>query len=187
MCPESVKQHPIPASVECYWVLPGRLLAGQYPAHVERDDTATRLDALLAAGIDTFMDLTQEHELAPYASLLGQRAAHHGCQVQYHRLPIVDFGVPSRGDMLEILDRLDAAVEDKHNVYLHCWGGVGRTGLTVGCFLVRHGMTGPAALAQIEELRRPLPKRRYSPHSPETPEQVQFILNWQHSIKAPEP
>ena len=31
-------------------------------------------------------------------------------------------------------------------MYLHCWGGVGRTGTVVGCWLVRHGRTGDEAL-----------------------------------------
>jgi len=36
---------------DCYWVWPGRFLAGAYPA--------VHVDALLAAGIDCFIDLTQ--------------------------------------------------------------------------------------------------------------------------------
>ena len=34
-------------------------------------------------------------------------------------------------------------------VYVHCWGGIGRTGTVVGCWLVRHGMTGDEALAEF--------------------------------------
>ncbi len=173
-----MRPRPVPASIECYWVLPGRLLAGEYPAHMERDDAARRLNALLAAGIQTFVNLTQEGELAPYTELLYQCAAKRGAEVRHERLPIMDFGLPSRREMLTILDRIDAALEQRHGVYLHCWGGVGRTGLTVGCFLVRHGMTGPQALAQIAEWRRALGAGRYSRNSPETPEQVQFVLDW---------
>lgn len=27
-------------------------------------------------------------------------------------------------------------------VYVHCYGGIGRTGTVVGCWLVRHGLSG---------------------------------------------
>jgi len=163
--------------VESYWVLPEQFLAGEYPAHVDREDGHVRLEALLSAGIDTFIDLTEPNELPPYAPLLKQCAARRRLKARHERFPIADFGLPERGEMLKILDRIDKALADRHKVYLHCWGGVGRTGLTVGCFLVRHGMTGAQALNQIVEWRQSIPNRKYSLRSPETPEQVQFILD----------
>ena len=53
-------------------------------------------------------------------------------------------------------------------VYVHCWGGIGRTGTTVGCWFVRHGRTGDQALAEIAErwqwmekaIRFPAPRPR---------------------------
>ena len=35
---------------------------------------------------------------------------------------------------------------------MHCWGGVGRTGTTVGCWLVRHGRSGTEALAELRRV-----------------------------------
>ncbi len=40
---------------------------------------------------------------------------------------------------------------------MHCWGGVGRTGTVVGCWLVRHGLDDGDAIARIATLRRELP------------------------------
>lgn len=37
-------------------------------------------------------------------------------------------------------------------VYLHCWGGIGRTGTIVGCWLARNGFPGKAALCLAESL-----------------------------------
>ena len=42
--------------------------------------------------------------------------------------------------MTRILDDVDAALADGGAVYVHCWGGIGRTGTVVGCWLVRHGL-----------------------------------------------
>ena len=58
------------------------------------------------------------------------------------------------------------------------WGGIGRTGTVVGCWLVRHGMTGDEALAQIVEWWRGMEKARIHPRSPQTREQHAYVRNW---------
>ena len=44
---------------ESYWVEPGRLLAGEYPGDYDEERTRKRIDALIEAGFNTFIDLTQ--------------------------------------------------------------------------------------------------------------------------------
>ena len=84
--------------------------------------------------------------------------------VVHERHPIRDLSVPrSPQDMASILDALDEALEGGRNVYVHCWGGVGRTGTVVGCWLVRHGLTGDQALAQIAGWWRGVEKSWYHP------------------------
>ena len=79
--------------------------------------------------------------------------------------------------MVTILDRIDQALADGRPVYVHCWGGKGRTGTVVGCYLVRHGIAEvKAALRLIQEMRCNDP-RAHEP-SPETKEQSQFVLHW---------
>jgi len=178
-------EHAVPDPVKGYWVVPGRFLAGEYPAHDGTAEAAGRLDALLSAGIDTFVDLTQPDELISYLPLLEQRASLLGLRIHWRRFPIRDLGLPIRSDMHATLDYIDISLAAGQNVYVHCWGGVGRTGLVVGCFLVRHGRTGIQALEQISQWRRDMPNRVYSPRSPETPEQVQFVLDWfEHMVPA---
>lgn len=165
-------------SIQCYWVLPGRFLAGEYPAHMDRPRAVERLDALLGAGIDSFFDLTEMEELEPYVPLLRERAALQGRLVHYQRFPIQDFGVPTAKDMQALQQAIDSALESGHNIYAHCWGGVGRTGMTVGCYLVRHGRTGDEAIQQIAAWRRSLPVFAFHPRSPETEEQAALVRNW---------
>jgi hypothetical protein len=163
---------------ESYWVLPGQFLAGEYPGHYDQEQTRLRLDKLLEAGIDTFIDLTRPDELQPYESILKEQAHAYGREVAYQRHPILDRGLPSAEQMTETLNAIDAALAHGGKVYVHCWGGVGRTGTTVGCFLVRHGRTGRQAMEQIAEWWQAMPKNEFYPRSPETDEQVQFILDW---------
>jgi hypothetical protein len=166
---------------ESYWVMFDKFLAGENPVRFDEEQTQRRLDALLDAGFDTFIDLTQPDELPTYHTLLEEKARVNNRPVDYHRFSILDRGLPARAEMIAILDTLDEALSNGHKVYLHCWGGVGRTGTTVGCYLVRHGKTGQQAVDQIAVWWRDIPKRRIYPRSPETDEQVQFILDWRES------
>lgn len=163
---------------ESYWVLSGRFLAGEYPARTNAAQARQHLDALLEAQIDTFIDLTRPGELTPYLPLLQEQARAYESRVNYLRFPILDLGLPARSEMIATLNSLDDALSNDHKVYLHCWGGIGRTGTTVGCYLVRHGKTGQQALDQIAEWWQDVPKRLFYPRSPQTDAQVQFILDW---------
>lgn len=164
--------------LESYWVLPGQLLAGEYPALYEEEATRKRMDALIESGFDTFIDLTKPDEMLPYLSILLEQASAYEAEVTHLRFPIGDFGLPTTEQMNSILNAIDECLQTGHKIYLHCWGGIGRTGTTVGCYLVRHGMTGAEALDQISAWWRDVPKSRYHPYSPETSAQMNFIRNW---------
>lgn len=154
--------------------------AGEYPGAWNRHEAAGKLRALLREGIDHFIDLTEAGEgLEPYAGIAVQEAGRLGVEVAHERHPIVDLSVPtSRQEMADILDAIDAALDDGKNLYLHCWGGVGRTGTVVGCWLARRGRTGQGALAQVAEWWRGVRKVYRRPRSPETNEQCEYVLNW---------
>lgn len=155
-----------------YWVQPGRLLAGPYPAARSETETRARLRALIEAGVSVFVDLTEPHEYAPYMPLALEEAGRLGRRVRHVRLPVVNFDVPEPDHMRAILDTVDAALLAGETVYIHCMGGIGRTGTAVGCWLVRHGQAGEDALRAIEQLRGD------GVESPETPEQFAFVRGW---------
>lgn len=163
---------------ESYWVLPGRLLAGEYPGRLNEISTRQRIDALLEAGFDLFIDLTNRDETIPYAGILQEAADAYDVRVMHQRFPIGDFGLPTAAQMNSILDTIEEGLQAGRKIYLHCWGGIGRTGTTVGCYLVRQGKTGEEALHQISAWWRKVPKSRLHPQSPETAQQMDFILHW---------
>lgn len=172
---------------ESYWVKPGRFLAGEYPAAPYIERARERLGGLLDAGIDTFFDLTLVNELPPYLSILREEANKRGVKIQHVRFPILDHNIPPRGTMTALLDTIDSALGRGRNLYIHCWGGIGRTGITVGCYLVRHGLTGEQALAELAEWWKDVPKSSYFPRSPETDRQVEFVKNWWENLPSTPP
>ncbi len=156
----------------CYWVVPGKFLAGEYPRNLDPHSSAEKIQALLASGVTAFIDLTREDDrLLPYSSMLKGAA--------YHNFPIGDVSIPDSPEVtVAILDAIDEHLREDRVIYLHCWGGIGRTGTIVGCWLVRHGRGGGAALAHLGELFSHCPKAAYR-RSPETQEQENYVLTWQ--------
>lgn len=162
-----------------YWVVPGRFLAGAYPTLLYfEEQNRTRIGNLLDAGIRVFIDLTTPGQLEPYESILYEQAGWHDVETRYHRFAIKNYDIPSEQNMVVILNIIDAALQDGQGIYVHCWEGIGRTGTVVGCYLVRHGMTGPAALEEIARLRKGMPNAWLQ--SPESDSQFKMILSWEN-------
>jgi hypothetical protein len=164
------------AAPDCYWVIEGKLMAGEHPGWEGDEALAERVAWLMRKGIDRFIDLTSGHEygMPRYEKLL-DKAAEGTAQVV--RMPIGDFDVPTPAQMSYILDLLDSLLAEGHLVYVHCFNGTGRTGTVIGCYLVRHGAAGREALSQLAAMRRKTRKRDH--RSPETIEQEYMVLTWE--------
>src|SRR6266850_1696336 len=157
----------------CYWVLPGLLLAGEHPGGATAAATRVRLRRLLEAGVSCFLDLTQPDELPPYDADLP-------LGVDYFRKPIPDHGIPLQpGHMAELLDCLREALRSGRVVYLHCRAGIGRTGTVAGCLLVESGLAGEAAVAELNRLWQQSGRAALWPQVPETPEQTKYVRRWE--------
>jgi len=162
----------------CYWLIPGRVLAGEHPAEAPAREVVPRIDALFDAGIRQFIDLTEEGERAAYAPALQERAVVRGLQAGHQRLAIRDLGVPSASFMRTILDTIYEAMEKGDSVYIHCWAGVGRTGTVVGCLLREQGFAASDALDLLARKWCVMEKRDRHPESPEWPVQFVFVERW---------
>ena len=156
----------------CYWVVPGKLLAGEYPRNLDEASSREKLARLTGAGVAAFIDLTEaDDHLEPYAQLLDGPS--------HERFAIRDVSVPASPELTkDALDAIDSHLAEGRTVYVHCWGGVGRTGTIIGCWLARHyGEPGVAALERLRGLRKEIPSSRRR-RSPETDEQRDYVHGW---------
>jgi len=148
---------------DTYWVIPKKLLAGDFPYWLEgAEDLRMQqgLDRLLDSGITSFIDLSPREESGPqetYEGLLREVAEKRGLHVEYQAFPpklrTKLWRLPKPEQLDQILTAIDQSLASGNTVYVHCNDGVEVTGVVVGCYLVRHGMTGRQALQEIERMR----------------------------------
>lgn len=158
-----------------YCVVADKIYAGEYARDL--DNPQVKVNQLVDFGITHFIDLTEEGELEPYQQLLPEG-------VTYRRFPIKDCSVPKNYESVAKLMEYVADVIKKKNakVYIHCWGGVGRTGLIVGCLYEYFGEKFEEALAHLRKSFQDCPKSKFR-HTPETQQQVDFIKGFGEFLK----
>jgi hypothetical protein len=177
---------PDPPFGPSYWVLEGKLLASGYPGHWNLEEMENQLRAIADAGIQTVVNLQEEGEMngyrkefLPYKERLAELIGERGGRLGFHRIAVPDHTAPKPNQVREALDLIDAALREKRPTLVHCWGGHGRTGVIVGCYLVRHRLApdGETALKIIPQLRQKMAHSDYP--SPEMPDQIELVRSWQ--------
>lgn len=170
-----------PPTKSSYWVLPGKLLAGAYPGAPDPEGHRKKVTDLLDAGVRAFVNLMEQDEtnhegqaFNPYQELVCSIVPDATCE----RFAVKDLSVSTVDEMTTILDAIDGHLEQGRTVYIHCWGGVGRTGTVVACWMLRHGLaTVEDVLGKLKSLRRQDQERGHR-ESPETGVQRDFIHAW---------
>lgn len=166
---------PIPCN--SYQVAP-YVWAGSYIGMHGHAQAARQIEWLLSQGIRRVIDLTSHDDQLPsYAEVL--RA--HAPQIHRQQFPLIDGGIPSEVQMVAILQAIDDAVAHHESVYIHCWGGFGRTGMVVACWYRRTEGSGAAALKRLQHVRSGILSNR---PSPDYSVQVSFVMRWQEPAPA---
>ena len=155
------------------------IYAGEYPRNKDDESSYAKLKQFESFGITHFIDLTEAGELQPYEPLLYKGA-------KYLRFPIRDVSIPqSIESVRSLVAKIVKVVKanPKSKVYIHCWGGVGRTGLIVGCLLGElYRQDYDETLKKLEQLFMACPKAAKR-HTPETAEQRKFIAKYIQELK----
>ena len=140
------------------------LYAGEYPGDKDEEQAIGKLKQFNYFGISHFIDLTEDGELVPYNSMVSSWA-------RYMRFAIRDISVPDNVESVKsLIDTIEQIHKDnsKAKIYVHCWGGVGRTGTIIGCYLGNFaGISYDRTMSILSSLFEDCPKsvRRCSPEN----------------------
>ncbi len=149
------------------WVIPGRLAGLSQPGlgearDLRRGGLAAPLAQVRALGLDCLVSLTDS------AADFGPACAEAGLAWEY--FPIPEFDIPDDEPAFHrLVERVLARLAAGQAVGVHCWAGVGRTGLLLACLLGRlDRLPGEEAIRRLRLLRPAL----------ETPEQEKFVRRY---------
>lgn len=149
-----------------------RIWGGEYPFDLNEETGKQKLKTAIDFGITHFIDLTEEGELSPYEQFIPA-----GSLVSYERFPISDTHTPaSFEDTMNLLLHMDDILKNPNaKIYLHCWGGVGRTCTIVACWLGWKEKTDFFnTLRNLDTMWAQCPKSERR-STPDTEEQIDFI------------
>ena len=79
----------------------------------------------------------------------------------------------------QILDAIDTYLEQDRMVYVHCWGGSGRTGTVVGCWIRRHGLSNQDEVLDCLQNLREGDSVKHGKSIPNVSAQMELIMNWE--------
>ena len=164
-----------------YKVMEG-IYAGEYPREYDDKKSIDKIKQFKRFGITHFIDLTEEGELRPYDQMLAS-------PMQHIWFPIQDVSVPANIESVkDLIGQIHGILNesDRNKVYIHCLGGVGRTGTIVGCLLShQHNYDYNETMGALKKAFSDCPKSAYR-ETPETKEQRDFIARYAAEMKQEE-
>lgn len=124
-------------------------------------------DDYRAENIKTVVLLAGEEEIQA-RSKRDLRSLYQEAGMEVISLPIPDFGIPELGALVPVVEAAYRAARSGRNLAVHCYAGVGRTGLFAACLAKRvFGYSGEEAISWV---------RRYIPGAVETAGQKGLVL-----------
>lgn len=133
------------------WLGTESVLCGEYPS--DAFGTDTKIKELYKADFNVFIDLTHPTDgLTSYTQHIYRRLDR---PVSYHSFPIVDGDIITNEAYAGIVYLMRIHALSNSKIYLHCWGGMGRTATVLACYfkVVEHSMKPEEALRLIDEAR----------------------------------
>lgn len=125
------------------------------------------------AGITHVVSLLHRYEVDELA-ISSEAVLCNASGIEYRSFPIQDRSIPAVAtDFFALVHELTSLVQGNRSVAVHCRAGIGRSGLTAACVLVKLGIPASEAFAMLSRARRLT--------VPDTPSQIE----WFHSVAVP--
>jgi protein-tyrosine phosphatase len=163
-----IEEFSISMLTELPYNLPGRVFRSAMPFS-SFDRQGNLLEAYRREGISVVVLLVGDGECLEKTGF-DLRGIYEKEGYEVIQLPVLDFDSPPNGELKTAVGYALQHVYDGKNLVVHCYAGVGRTGMFLAC-LARQvfGLGGEQAINWV---------RNYIPRAVETNEQIQMILEY---------
>jgi protein-tyrosine phosphatase len=129
---------------------PGRVSTMPRPAGGA--DLAGEMASLRARGTDILVSALTPREQTELG-LTEEGAAAEAAGMEFHSVPIADFGTPDRDEIAPTLTHLLERLRGGAHLVVHCWAGIGRSSLLAAGLLVLDGVEPDEAWRLISDAR----------------------------------
>jgi hypothetical protein len=120
-----------PNILHTWWGIEDQILCGEYPYTAQA--SSHKIEALIECGFDVFVDLTHPDDgLEQYQGDLVLSTCDN---LTIIKCPIPDDGVVDIKTYLNLITKIAVSMDQGEKIYIHCWGGVGRTATVMGGLL----------------------------------------------------
>lgn len=158
--------------IEYSYQVSRNVFAGEHPLFdIYKSSIKGNIPTLLRFGITVFLDLTQSYEVSEYASFLPSN-------VQRISFPIRNCDIPSSVEsVIGLFRKLEQLMHEQPQakLYIHCHGGVGRTGIIVACYYIYfEHLSFEEALDKMRRQYAQSPRSKFM-NAPETKRQIEFV------------
>ena len=151
----------------------GTLYAMPCPASGQLNDILTSLRD--EENIDRVISLLEEKE----AEKLGVAAEAEACKslgLTYQNYPIRDFHIASsQSEFSRFIKSLYDLLVAGDKIVVHCYAGIGRTGLVVGSLMILDGVPAKEAIDKMSEAR--------GRNMPQTQDQYEYLINFGERVE----
>lgn len=131
---------------------------------------------LMDLGVDTIVSLLERRE----AIARGVEFEKKLCEelgLHFEHFPIPDQGLPASEVAFDaLIERLYQRLQAGHTLSVHCYAGIGRTGLVIGRLLMRDGMSASEAIEFMSRIR--------GRNMPQTQEQYEYLMEGRISTQS---
>ena len=166
--PNTIDTVPVPGSVGCMGLVgcPGARIDG--PPTGSKKMLDSDLNEIIDWGANGVLCLLEPHELV-MNKVEGLPAAVHNAGMWWKHLPIIDMDIPNQEfeDVWAVEgERIRHALRIGERVIIHCYAGLGRTGMIAARILVEFGVEPEQAIRRV---------RRDNRRRIQTREQANFV------------
>jgi len=174
-------QHPFDS---CWWLKEGRLLAGRYPGSPNEAERQEMIRSLVEDfKINSFISFQERDERNRHGDLFPDymrdvlKYSKDVHTVTFRRFPVKDRTLFKHAEVVMIVDYIDTLLAMGQNIYFHCWGGHGRTGMIAAAWRIKHGADCKTVIDDINDDRA---GRGFKQPIPTTVGQTMFIENFKY-------